>query len=58
MSWSFNFKLSTTKVGVSDRGANKYRVTLKNNNEKFTTTFTDSLYNTCKGIKSSNISIL
>ena len=53
-----NFKLSTTKTGVNNKGANKYRVTVKNNNEKFTTTFTDSLYNTCKGIKSSNISIL
>lgn len=52
------FKLQTTKVGQDDRGANKYRVTIKNGSQKFNTTFTDSIYNTCNNTPSSKIDIL
>lgn len=52
------FKLLTTKVGCDDRGANKYRVTIKNSDKKFNTTFTDSLYNTYNNTPSSTIHIL
>ena len=53
-----NFKLKTLYSGTSPKGANTYRVTIKNNDEEFTTTFTDSIYNTSRGERSSNISIL
>ena len=53
-----DFKLKATYTGDSPKGANTYRVTIKNNDEKFSTTFTDSIYNTSRGERSSNISIL
>lgn len=52
------FKLQTARIGLSPKGANKYRVTIKNGSLKFTTTFTDSIYNTCNGTPSSKMDIL
>ena len=52
------FKLQTARIGLSPKGANKYRVTIKNGSLKFTTTFTDSIYNTCNQTPSSKIDIL
>ena len=52
------FKLQTARIGLSPKGANKYRVTIKNGSLKFTTTFTDSIYNTCNGTRSSDLDIL
>lgn len=52
------FKLNTARTGTDSRGANKYRVTIKNGSLKFTTTFTDSIYNTCNHTPSSKMDIL
>jgi hypothetical protein len=52
------FKLNTARTGTDSRGANKYRVTIKNGSLKFTTTFTDSLYNTYNHKPSSKMDIL
>ena len=53
-----NFKVRTSKIGLSPKGANKYRVTLQNGAESYTTTFTDSIYNTCNHTPSHKIDML
>ena len=40
-------------MGESPKGANKYRLTIINGSEQFTSVFTDSLYNTWSNKKSS-----
>ena len=53
-----DFRIKATRIGVSPKGANKYRVTLTNNTETFKTTFTDSICNTYKNTPSSPIDML
>ena len=53
-----NFKFKVARMGEGDKGANKYKVTIENNGEKFNTTFTDSLYNTWNNTRSSNFEIM
>ena len=53
-----NFKLKTCRMGEGKRGENKYKVTISNQDQKYNTTFTDSLYNTYNNTKSSNFEIL
>ena len=61
-----NLKLRSAKIGTTCekntfRGThgdrNKYRITIQNGSQSFSTTFTDSIYNTQKGLKSSNFSM-
>lgn len=56
-----NFKIKYSKVDtVSNKygNANRYRLTLENNGEKYNTTFTDSIYNTQCGEVSSKFHML
>lgn len=56
-----NFKIKYSKVDTVRNkygNANRYRLTLENNGEKYNTTFTDSIYNTQRGIVSSKFSML
>ena len=53
-----DFKLKATYTGDSPKGANMYRVTIQNGKQKFGTTFTDSIYNTYNGTRSSDLDIL
>ena len=55
------FKITTTfieKVKSEYGYANKYKVTIRNGKKHFSTTFTDSINNTQKGIKSDDIDII
>ena len=53
-----SFKIHASKIGISSKGANKYRVTIINKELKFSTTFTDSIYNTCNRTPSHKIEML
>ena len=53
-----SFKIHTSKIGISSKGANKYRVTIINEGLKFSTTFTDSMHNTCQNTPSHKIEML
>ena len=53
-----NLKIKSCRMGESPKGANKYRLTISNGSEQFTSTFTDSLYNTYNNTKSSNFEML
>ena len=53
-----DFKLKALYSGESPKGANMYRVTIQNGKQKFNTTFTDSIYNTSNGTRSSDLDIL
>lgn len=53
-----NLKIKSCRMGESPKGANKYKLTISNGSEQFTSTFTDSLYNTYNNTKSSNFEML
>lgn len=53
-----DLKIRTCRMGESPRGANKYRLTIINGSEQFTSVFTDSLYNTWENKKSSKFEML
>ena len=53
-----NFKFKAVKMGVNRNGANEYRVTVQNNDSKFSTKFTDSIYNSQRGEKSDDFNML
>ncbi len=52
------FKMKCSRMGFDSEGRNKYKVTISNNGEVFSTVFYDSIYNTQRGERSDDFNIL